>query len=514
MYSILPYLHAPVIVSKSEEADFILDDIIDSGATRAKYTQPFYALIEKVNKEEWIIFPWEGDAVGSAEDIVTRQLQFLGEDPARDGLKETPKRVVKAWGEMFSGYNEKPEDFLCKQFENEEKYDEMVISKDIDFISYCVVGSTFVETPKGRIPIRYLKNEDFVYSYNTRLKRFEVEKCFNPQITRRAAKLVRVYTDKDTLLCTPDHKILTFNRGWVKAIELISGESVVALNKGLVKCNDIYRPTMASLDGNGWRYEHQIVYGKTDRIIHHIDLNPSNNDPRNLTTLSKSAHTKIHAYLDARGPREAERWRNMTDAERFLWEKKRKAGLLKVHLDPIRRKIMIEKRSTSVKAHWDMVKADKKLYQKRIGNMNHKIISVENVSWKEDVWCMDVLKNHNFVANGIVVHNCEHHLMPFYGRVHIAYIPKDKIVGLSKLSRVVDCFAKRLQVQERMTQQIANSIEKYLEPQGVAVFVEGSHLCQMVRGIKKQNSIMVTSALKGVLKEQAARMEFLMLTRK
>ena len=105
---------------------------------------------------------------------------------------------------------------------------------------------------------------------------------------------------------------------------------------------------------------------------------------------------------------------------------------------------------------------------------------------------------------------CEHHLLPFYGKVHVAYIPDGKIVGLSKLPRIVEVFSRRLQVQERMTQQIADTLAKYLQPRGVAVVSEAFHMCMMMRGVQKQNSSATTSAMHGVFKEDArTRMEFL-----
>lgn len=108
---------------------------------------------------------------------------------------------------------------------------------------------------------------------------------------------------------------------------------------------------------------------------------------------------------------------------------------------------------------------------------------------------------------------CEHHLLPFYGKVHVAYIPKGKIVGLSKVPRIVDVFARRLQVQERMTQQIADTIEEYLKPSGVAVIIEAFHMCMMMRGVQKQNSITTTSAMLGdFMNDDSTRTEFLNLT--
>ena len=108
---------------------------------------------------------------------------------------------------------------------------------------------------------------------------------------------------------------------------------------------------------------------------------------------------------------------------------------------------------------------------------------------------------------------CEHHLLPFFGKVHVAYIPKGKIVGLSKIARLVEVFARRLQVQERMTRQIADAIQEAIAPQGVGVVIEARHLCMMMRGIEKQNSSTVTSAMVGVFQKKETRSEFLSLVR-
>ncbi len=107
---------------------------------------------------------------------------------------------------------------------------------------------------------------------------------------------------------------------------------------------------------------------------------------------------------------------------------------------------------------------------------------------------------------------CEHHLLPFYGKVHAAYIPNGKIVGLSKIPRLVDMFARRLQVQERLTIQIAEALEEALQPKGVAVVVEGAHMCMLMRGVQKQSASMVTSHVMGVFRsDRATRQEFMSL---
>ncbi len=126
----------------------------------------------------------------------------------------------------------------------------------------------------------------------------------------------------------------------------------------------------------------------------------------------------------------------------------------------------------------------------------------------EDYEDMVVVKDIEFYSL------CEHHLLPFFGRAHVAYIPNGRIVGLSKIPRVVDMFSQRLQVQERLTTQIAEALEEALHPRGVAVVLEGSHMCMMMRGVQKQQSSMITSHVMGAFRsDRATRQEFMALVK-
>ena len=133
---------------------------------------------------------------------------------------------------------------------------------------------------------------------------------------------------------------------------------------------------------------------------------------------------------------------------------------------------------------------------------------INNALFSVDYSEMVIVKDIDFYSL------CEHHLLPFFGKCHIAYIPSQKVIGLSKIPRIVDIFSRRLQVQERLTNQIADIIREKVAPRGVAVVMEGTHLCMSMRGVQKQNSFAVTSAMHGIFRDKArTRMEFLELIR-
>lgn len=148
-----------------------------------------------------------------------------------------------------------------------------------------------------------------------------------------------------------------------------------------------------------------------------------------------------------------------------------------------------------------------KAYEFLTAGYHKKIETVmNNAIFNEKYNEMVLVKNIDFYSL------CEHHMLPFYGKVHVAYIPDGKIVGLSKIPRIVDVFARRLQVQERMTQEIAETLNEYLQPQGVAVVSEAYHMCMMMRGVEKQNSSATASSMLGVFREdERTRIEFLQL---
>ena len=150
---------------------------------------------------------------------------------------------------------------------------------------------------------------------------------------------------------------------------------------------------------------------------------------------------------------------------------------------------------------------------KRVANMYDELLSgyktdpvalLNGAMFDVDYDEMVVIKNIDFYSL------CEHHLLPFYGKVHVGYLPKNKVVGLSKIPRLVEMYARRLQVQERMTQQIAVIMDELIEPIGVGVVIEAKHLCAAMRGVRKPNTVMTTSAVRGLFKKNSlTRDEFM-----
>ena len=141
-----------------------------------------------------------------------------------------------------------------------------------------------------------------------------------------------------------------------------------------------------------------------------------------------------------------------------------------------------------------------------------KVKKIEKIIQKTKVYSFKCSPYPTFLISGILTHNCEHHMQPFFGKISIGYIPDKKIVGISKLPRIVELFSRRLQNQERLTTQIADTLNKLLKPKGVGVVVRAQHLCMMARGVEKQNTIMITSSCKGLFKNNSkTRDEFLRL---
>ena len=438
----------------------------------------------------------------------------------RPGLQETPQRFATAWEFFTKGYQENPGDVLKTFEDGAEGYDEMVVVSKIPVFSLCVIGSTFVETPRGRVPIQYLKDKDWIYTVNPVSMELGLTQAGHPRITGKKKDLVRVITDNDVVICTPNHKFLLTTGEWIEAKDLRNSAKITSLYRGTVAGGKTgsSRPHLLGgrwsrkigkegliISGQGtYEAEHRFILVAVGRpfakkqhsIIHHKDERVWNNIPENLEIVTIAEHNRLH-----------ERTLKLANNS----NRKHAAALASGRAE------VRALRSKSVKAYWTSLSKAARL--ERIAASpagikaarNHVVFGVEPLDVKEDVWCMHVPDTHTFFANGMAAHNCEHHAIPFFGHAHIGYIPDGRVLGLSKFGRLVEVFARRLQVQERMTVQIADALEEHLKPKGVGVILECRHLCMEMRGIRTANSIAITNVLRGAMEQGKVREEFLSL---
>jgi len=447
--------------------------------------------------------------IAQRESAVLELLSTIkGEDCNREGLLETPNRVARMYGEVFGGYDMDAGEILKKRFHTDSK--EMVIVKDIDYFSHCISGETLIDTVRGQERIRDLVGKEvLVFSYDYAKKCYCVKRAYNIRKTRSQAKVLKVETDEATIFTTPEHKFQLLDGTWKEACKLSPVDRLLPMVRRVY--NDRIM-LINPLNTEEVLWEHRFIYeqlfGKTAKnyVVHHMDENKFNNAPENLQKLDGKEHTRLHIKKF---------WKENYNEMCLVNKEKYKKYGYKLRGNSSRKKAIegIKKWYQSEEGLEDRkrrsIQATEQWKNGSLCKKNHKVIRVTTVEKTEDVYNMEVEDTHCFFGNGLLVHNCEHHMVPFFGKVHIGYIPNESVVGLSKLSRLVDMYARRLQIQEQMTFQIAQAIEDNIKPLGLAVVVSGQHLCTCMRGVKKPNNVAVTNALRGIFLEDAmVRQEF------
>ncbi len=331
--------------------------------------------------------PMDLDRIAKA---VREILEAMGEEPDREGLRDTPQRVARMYAEICSGLHEEADTHLATTFE--VGHDEMVMVRDIPLQSLCVPSKQLVNAVGGAKQAAKVEVGDKLWTFddNGALAQTAVVSIG----WRRTDELVDIRAGAHHIRLTPNHPVMTPG-GWVDAGALHPGQKIQTF------------PT--------------------------------------------------------RGAREF-----VPDADVPL-------------LPP--------------DAGWSEVDSVERVEQG--GTKPFRVYSFH---------CEP---HHSFMVGGIGVSNCEHHLIPFIGKAHVAYIPGDdgKITGLSKLARLVDAYARRPQVQEKLTVQIADEIDRTLQPKGVMVVIEAEHLCMTMRGVRKPGSTTVTSAVRGLFRSSVATRE-------
>lgn len=499
------------------------------------------------------------------EKAVRELLLAIGEDPERDGLRDTPGRVARAYAEMFAGLWQEPKDVLTTTFE--AGHDEMVLVKDIEVFSQCVPSKQMVNGVGGQKRAADVRTGDELWT----LADGRVERTTVTHISsHKVREIVEVVTEEGSFTVTPDHPLAT-PEGWVEAQDaegrFVEWTHPRKLNR--------YRPTIrtgydlgytvgavcsdgtvgrnyVSLVVNDLEFAKKFAYALYDSTGIDARVEPVSR-PSGFTGRDTPGHRVrvVSSYLadlmrqyvggDAHHMRQRFPRVVLRDIETF-------DGFLDGYVDGdgVRTKTagrlicsgnaaFLQDLSSVIGARFTprestvsaLYVADSWFRKHGFRREDHRTDLVESqwVRVREvrrlpasgnkpyAVYSFRCEPHPTFLISGHLTHNCEHHLVPFHGVAHVAYIPSTdgRITGISKLARLVDVFARRPQVQERLTTQVADALMEILEPRGVMVVVECEHLCMSMRGVRKPGSRTVTSAMRGQLRDPASRAEALAL---
>jgi GTP cyclohydrolase I len=490
-------------------------------------------------------------------------LEGIGEDLGRDGLRDTPDRVARMYEEITSGLREDPSRVLEAVFD--EGHDEMVMIRDIPLYSLCVPSMQMVNAVGGQKAARDVRVGDELWTLvNGRVEPTRVARVQ----ARKTRELVEVRTEEGTFRVTPDHPLAT-PQGWTEAKDLEG--TFVEWTAPRSLCRPRHAPTVGydfgyavgaiCADGTvgkryvslvvndqeyakrfavsierafdvraeleaverpsgylgrpvaGWRvrivssYLAELLRQYVGGDAHHL----RQRFPRVVLSDETTFAGFLDGYVDGDGCRES-RWagRRVTSGNvPFLIDL---SDIIGARFSP----------SASTASH--LYIADSWLRRHGFRQESHRTeliesrwVPVEEVrTVRADgtkpftVYSFTCEPHPTFLISGHLAHNCEHHLTVFHGKAHVAYIPNERgrITGLSKLARLVEGLARRPQVQERLTAQIADAMVERLEPRGALVVIEAEHLCMSMRGVRKPGAITVTSAVRGSFRDSmSTRME-------
>ena len=507
---------------------------------------------------------------GEAERLIHDLLLELGEDPAREGLLKTPARVIRALRFLTEGYR-KDVDVLFNDAFFQEDYDEMVVVRDIEFYSLCVPSKQIVNVVGGARTASKVRVGDRLWT----LVDGEARETTVTAVGRRQTReLVEVVSEEGSFRVTPDHPFAT-PHGWVEAADLEGHEVEWTRPKGLCRRRYRPRPGYSlgfalgavtsdgtvgkrsiSLVVNSSAFAERFASSMRDAFGVESRLEPVSR-PSGFTGRDTAGFRVriVSSYL-------ADLFRGWVggDAHHMRQEFPRIAqmsaecmqGFIDGYVEgdgfPVKQGTgaivvgsnvpFLHAFSEAIDARFTPRRGSSRLYISNRWNQpgwygkhgfrqrDHRTSLVESsyvpvrsvrpvrATGKRPftVYSFRCEPYPTFLIAGHLSHNCEHHLLPFFGKAHVAYIPDRRIVGLSKIPRLVDLFARRLQVQERMTKEIAETMMDKLAPRGVAVVIEARHLCMVMRGVEKQHSLMTTSHMLGAFRDaQSTRMEFMNL---
>jgi len=514
------------------------------------------------------------------KELIQRLLVELGEDPRREGLRKTPERVEAALRFLTSGYGQDVTEILNGAVFVEDKYDEMVLVKDIDFYSLCVPGRQLVNAVHGAKRARDVRPGDRLWTLDHGVaKQTEVT-----VVTSRPTRdIVAVRTAGGSFRVTPDHPVMT-EYGWREAQELKPGMSVEWIDARSL-CRRVHEPEpgyalgyvlgATAADGSiqegrricltvkserfatkycekfreafpssrpaiervpvpsgflGRRipmYRVRIVSGYIGRKLcrwfglPEVGAKSKTKTftfPRVVTSSQEMMRGFLDGYCDGDGYR-AGAGRFIVSANReFLEDLAQYLGAVVSRQGPNAcSRVYVSDRWHQAGWYGRHGFRLEQYFYVPVDSTYTRVLEVRRQPLAKKphrVYSITCDPYPTFLIGGHLAHNCEHHLLPLFGKAHVAYIPNRRILGISKLARLVEMFSRRLQVQERLTTQIAQTLYDALKPKGVGVVVEAVHLCMLMRGVEKQNSKAVTSAMLGGFRDRAeTRAEFLELLR-
>lgn len=418
-----------------------------------------------------------------AEGLIRDLLAHLGEDPDREGLLNTPERVIRAYRFLTEGYRKNIDELFNEAFFTEE-YDEMVVVRDIEFHSLCVPSKQLVNGVEGARPAASLRVGDQLWT----LHNGEVRETMITEMNRRSTReLVEVATDGGAFRVTPDHPFAT-RHGWMEAADLVGQEIEWTSSRSL--CRSRYVPRQ----GYSLGYAIGAVCSDGTVAKRYLSL---------VVNQQSFAEKFAGAMRRAFGVPFLQEFAEAIDA-RFTPARR---GPSRLYIsDRWNRPGWYSKHGFQQESHSTTLLESRFVPVRAV-----RLLRAEGKK-PFTVYSFQCSPYPTFLIAGHLAHNCEHHIIPFFGKAHVAYLPDKRIVGLSKIPRLVDTFARRLQIQERMTKQIAETIMEKLNPLGVGVVVEARHLCMVMRGVEKQHSTMTTSCMLGKFRDhQRTRLEFMNL---
>jgi GTP cyclohydrolase I len=395
------------------------------------------------------------DAAG-VERAVRDLLVALGEDPDRDGLQRTPERVARAYAEQFAGLYVDPSDVLQTTFD--EGHEEIVLVKGIELYSTCVPSDQTVNAVGGRMRARDVAVGDRLWTLVDGRAEQTAVSAVSSHETRA---LVEVATDRGRFFVTPDHPLAT-PEGWREAKDVAGSYLEWTPARSLSRGR--WHPSP------GHEFGYVIGTACADATV----------GPRIVSPVVNDIEPAFAGFLD--GDADGGGCRSETSPGRTVISAD---SWLRRHGFP-----QESHRTDLVESAWVKVES-----VRPVAADGAKPYTVHSFMCEP---------HPTFLIGGHLTHNCEHHLVPFHGVAHVGYIPNvdGRITGLSKLARLVDLYAKRPQVQERLTSEIADALVRRLEPRGAIVVIEAEHLCMSMRGIRKPGARTVTSAVRGMFQHQ------------